>query len=100
MVVFDDMQPREKLKVFDKGVDRPPEYGSYGESLAIREGDITIPRVPNVEPLSAELRHFLQVAAGRAASRVPAEAGVAIVRVLDAATRSLRAHGEALALAG
>jgi len=35
MVVFDDMEPREKLRIYDKGVDRPPEYGSYGESLAI-----------------------------------------------------------------
>ncbi|PYO86486.1 MAG: gfo/Idh/MocA family oxidoreductase, partial [Gemmatimonadetes bacterium] len=43
MVVFDDMEPREKLRIYDKGVDRPPEYGSFGESLAIREGDIFIP---------------------------------------------------------
>src|SRR5260370_16435952 len=54
MVVFDDMEPREKLRIYDKGVDRPPEYGSYGESLAIREGDIFIPKIPNVEPLAAE----------------------------------------------
>jgi predicted dehydrogenase len=93
MVVFDDMQIREKLKIYDKGVDRPPEYASYGESLAIREGDIAIPRVPNVEPLGAELRHFLRVAAGEEESRTPAYNGVAIVRVLDAASRSLMEHG-------
>src|SRR5260370_41562797 len=58
MVVFDDMEPREKLRIYDKGVDRPPEYGSYGESLAIREGDICLPKIPNAEPLSAELAHF------------------------------------------
>ncbi|NIW76892.1 MAG: hypothetical protein GWN08_16855, partial [Gemmatimonadetes bacterium] len=57
MVVFDDMQAREKLKIYDKGVDRPPEYRSYGESLTIREGDISIPTIPSVEPLSAELKH-------------------------------------------
>src|SRR5439155_1178326 len=45
MVVFDDMEPREKLRIYDKGVDRPPEYGSFGESLAIREGDIFIPKI-------------------------------------------------------
>ena len=50
MVVFDDMEPREKLRIYDKGVDRPPEYGSFGESLAIREGDIFIPRLPAVNP--------------------------------------------------
>lgn len=93
MVVFDDMQAREKLKVYDKGVDRPPEYASYGESLAIREGDIAIPRIPNVEPLSAELRHFLRVARGDEAPRAGPARGVAVVRVLDAASRSMREEG-------
>jgi predicted dehydrogenase len=93
MVVFDDMQAREKLKIYDKGVDRPPAYVSYGESLAIREGDIAIPRVPAVEPLKAELSHFARVATGQEAPRVSAEDGVTVVRVLDAATRSLASGG-------
>lgn len=98
MVVFDDMQAREKLKVYDKGVDRPPEYGSYGESLAVREGDISIPRVPNVEPLSAELRHFAAVARGQAAPRVDAASGREVVRVLAAASESLADGGRVVEL--
>jgi len=98
MVVFDDMQIREKLKVYDKGVDRPPEYSSYGESLAIREGDISIPRIPNVEPLGAELRHFLAVATGAEQSRAPASNGVAIVKILEAASKSLREDGSMVSL--
>jgi predicted dehydrogenase len=93
MVVFDDMQNREKLKIYDKGVERPPEYSSFGESLSIREGDIAIPRIPNVEPLGAELRHFLAVASGTEESRAPAANGVAIVRILEAASESLKANG-------
>ena len=93
MVVFDDMQPREKLKVYDRGVDRPPEYRSYGESLSIREGDIYSPRVPNLEPLTVELTHFIQAARGKEPVRVTAADGVAVVRVLEAATASLRAGG-------
>jgi len=93
MVVFDDMEPREKLRIYDKGVDRPPEYGSYGESLAIREGDIFIPKIPNIEPLAAELGHFVRVARGAEPPRAGAEDGVRVVRVLDAATRSLAAGG-------
>ena len=96
MVVFDDMQPREKLKVFDRGIERPPEYASYGESLTIREGDISIPRVPNVEPLRAELQHFADVAAGRVSPRVGAAQGVTVVRVLAAATESMARGGEAV----
>jgi predicted dehydrogenase len=99
MVVFDDMQSREKLKIYDKGVDRPPDYQSFGESLSIREGDIAIPRIPNAEPLAAELRHFLAVAAGKEASRTPASNGVAVVRVLEAASESLAAGGVTVELA-
>ncbi|UCG88774.1 MAG: Gfo/Idh/MocA family oxidoreductase [Gemmatimonadota bacterium] len=98
MVVFDDMQSREKLKIYDKGVDRPPDYSSYGESLSVREGDIAIPRVPNVEPLAAELRHFLAVVRGREQSRTPASDGVAVVRVLEAASQSLVTGGIAVDL--
>ena len=93
MVVFDDMEPREKLRVYDKGVERPPEYMSYGEALTIREGDIFIPKIPNVEPLAAEVGHFIRVARGEEPPRAGAEDGVRVVRVLDAATRSLATGG-------
>jgi predicted dehydrogenase len=98
MVVFDDMEPREKLRIYDRGVDRPPDYGSYGESLAIREGDICIPRIPNVEPLAVELGHFARVARGIEASRADAEDGVRVVRVLEAASRSLAGGGTPVTL--
>jgi len=98
MAVFDDMEPREKLRIYDKGVDRPPEYASYGESLSIREGDIFIPRIPNIEPLSAELQHFVRVARGGEAPRSSAGDGVRVVQVLDAATRSLAAGGAPVTL--
>jgi predicted dehydrogenase len=89
------MEPREKLRIYDKGVDRPPEYGSFGESLAIREGDIFIPRIPTVEPLAAELAHFVRVARGTEPPRpgAGAEDGVRVVRVLEAASRSLARGG-------
>jgi predicted dehydrogenase len=96
MVVFDDMQQREKLKVYDKGVERPPEYAAYGERLTIREGDIAIPRVPSVEPLSAELRHFGHVVEGREVPLSDAAAGMTVVEVLEAATRSLKGGGIAV----
>ena len=98
MVVFDDMEAREKLRIYDKGVQRPPEYGSYGEALSIREGDIFIPKIPNVEPLAAELSHFVKVARRTEAPRASAADGVAVVKVLDAATRSLSAGGAPVSL--
>jgi len=98
MVVFDDMEAREKLRIYDKGVERPPEYASYGEALSIREGDIFIPKIPNVEPLAAELGHFVRVARRTEPPRAAAADGVAVVKVLDAATRSLHAGGAPIAL--
>jgi predicted dehydrogenase len=95
MVVFDDMEPREKLRIYDKGVERSPQYVSFGENLAIREGDIFIPRIPTVEPLAAELAHFVRAARGQEAPRrgAGAEDGVRVVRVLEAASRSLAGGG-------
>jgi predicted dehydrogenase len=100
MAVFDDMQSREKLRIYDKGVDRPPEYRSWGESLAVREGDIFIPRISNAEPLAAQLRHFAQVVRGEVAPRADAADGVRVIRVLAAASRSLAAGGAPVTLEG
>jgi predicted dehydrogenase len=98
MVVFDDMEVREKLRIYDKGVTRPPEYASWGESLAIREGDIFIPKIANVEPLAVELTHFVRVARGEEAPQAGAADGVRVIRVLEAATRSLASGGTPIAL--
>ncbi len=99
MAVFNDMEPREKLRIYDKGVDRP-EYRSYGESLQIREGDIFIPRLPNTEPLAAELGHFLRVARREEPARSDAADGVRVVRVLAAATSSLQRQGQPIGVNG
>jgi predicted dehydrogenase len=100
MAVFDDMAPREKLRIYDKGVNRPPEYKSYGESLTIREGDIFIPRLPNTEPLTVQFQHFMQVVRGQQAPRADAADGIRVVRVLDAATRSLAQGGVPISVGG
>lgn len=100
MAVFDDMASREKLRIYDKGVDRPPEYRSYGESLTIREGDIFIPRVANTEPLSAQLHHFIRVARREQEPRADARDGVRTVRVLEAASRSLAQGGAPISVEG
>src|SRR5438034_709148 len=81
------------LRSYDKRVERQPESGSYGEALSSREGDTFIPKIPNVEPLAAEVGHFTRVARGMEPPRASAEDGVRVVRVLEAATRSLATGG-------
>ncbi|HEY4100308.1 MAG TPA: Gfo/Idh/MocA family oxidoreductase [Gemmatimonadales bacterium] len=98
MAVFDDMAPREKLRIYDKGVDRKEAFISAAESLTLREGDISIPRIPGGEPLPIELAHFVRVARGAAPERTDASDGVRVVRVLEAASKSLAAGGIPMAV--
>jgi predicted dehydrogenase len=93
MVEFDDAHAVEKLRVYDKGVDKPPAFTEYSQYLAIRNGDIHIPQVPMAEPLELECKHFLEcVAEGRRPITDGASA-LRVVQVLEAAQRSLDADG-------
>lgn len=93
MVVFDDMQPQEKVRIYDKGVDRRPSeaapYGSYAELLSLREGDILIPRIPNKEPLAIECEEFLKAVLTGIPPRSDQQDGLRVVRVLAAAQEKL-----------
>jgi len=93
MAVFDDSQTSEKIKIYDKGVDRPPEYGSYGEYLTLRDGDILIPHVDMREPLRLECEHFIECVRNQKKPLTDAAGGVRVVRVLEAAQHSLESGG-------
>ena len=93
MVEFDDAHPVEKLRIYDKGYDRPPVFTEYAEYLSIRNGDIHIPRVPMVEPLEVQCRHFLDCAATGKRPLSDGPSALRVVKVLEAAQRSLDADG-------
>ena len=95
MAVFDDAHPTEKIRIYDKGYDRPPDYGSFADFLSLRDGDILIPRLPLEEPLRLEVEHFVQCLETGARPRTDATAGYRIVRILAAAEASLRHQGTA-----
>jgi predicted dehydrogenase len=92
MIVYDDLEPVEKIKIYDRGVDRQP--ASFGEfQLTYRSGDILSPRLDTTEPLYIECAHFLEcIQTGREPDTSP-RSGVEVVRVIQAAERSLRAGG-------
>lgn len=103
MLVFDDMNLNEPLRIYDKGVAEPPVEKPIVDSFAgfrssIREGDITIPRVVLGEPLRAECEHFLDCIRDGATPLAGAAEGIAVVRVLDAIERSLRAGSQEQAI--
>jgi predicted dehydrogenase len=93
MLVFDDSHATEKLRIYDKGFDRPPAFDTFGEYLSIRNGDIHLPHVDLAEPLTTECRHFLRCASEGARPRTSGEDGLQVVRILAAAEQSMRAGG-------
>jgi predicted dehydrogenase len=93
MVEFDDVHPVEKLRIYDKGFERPPVFTEFSEFLSIRNGDIHIPQVPLAEPLELECRHFLECVATNRRPVSDGTSGVAVVRILEAAQRSLLDNG-------
>jgi predicted dehydrogenase len=93
MVEFDDVHPVEKLKVYDKGVDCPPSFTEYAQFLSIRNGDIHIPKIPMVEPLERECRHFVECVAQGKRPITDGQSALRVVRVLEAAQKSLESDG-------
>jgi len=92
MVVFDDMETSEKLKVYDKGV-KNLSYDTYGEYLSLRFGDITIPGIKMAEPLRAEAEHFIQSIESRKEPKTGGRDGLKVVKILMAAQQSLKKKG-------
>jgi len=92
MVVFDDMEASEKLKIYDKGVGSL-SYDSYGEYLSLRFGDITIPNIKMMEPLRAEAEHFIRCIESREKPKTGGRDGLEVVKILVAAQKSLGQKG-------
>ncbi|MBT4482055.1 MAG: Gfo/Idh/MocA family oxidoreductase [Candidatus Latescibacteria bacterium] len=93
MMIFDDMEPREKIKIYDKGVKMSGEYGSYGEFLSLRDGNIFIPAVKMREPLKCECEHFIECIEQGCSPRSDGRNGLIVTHVLEAAQRSLKSGG-------
>ncbi len=90
MVVYNDIEQLEKIKIYDKGVN-PPDYpSSYGEfQCSYRYGDIVIPNIKFVEPLRQECQHFLDCIVNHTAPLTSGEEGMKIVKILEAAQNSM-----------
>jgi predicted dehydrogenase len=90
MVVYDDVEMQEKIKIYDKGVDSPDHTDNYGEfQLSYRYGDIVIPRIPLHEPLKVECAHFADCILHGRRPRSDGEVGLKVVKILESAEKSL-----------
>jgi predicted dehydrogenase len=105
MIIFDDMDPKAKVKIFDKGVGLGIGYGdsvslpgvsdiqSLGNQLVIREGDTVVAKLPDGEPLKLEQQHFFDCVARGTPPLTDGQNGLQVLRIMEAAQTSLDKGG-------
>ncbi|MEO7725584.1 MAG: Gfo/Idh/MocA family oxidoreductase, partial [Chthoniobacterales bacterium] len=94
MIIYDDLQTHEKIRVYDVRVERPPHYDTFAEfHYSYHYGDSYIPHLKQEEPLKTECQHFLDCIANGTSPATGGEAGLKMVRILEAASNSLAANG-------
>lgn len=98
-LIFDDMQPGEKLRFIDQGVDsRIGAKDNEVKDLFYKPGEVSFPEVEPVEPLRAACEHFLSCIRNGKKPRVDGEAGLAVVEMIEAAELSIAEGSKAVAL--
>jgi predicted dehydrogenase len=94
MLVYDDLEPIEKIKIYDKRVEIPPHYNTFGEfQYAYHYGDMHAPYLKLVEPLKVECSHFLDCIANGQKPISGGYEGLQVVEILEAASKSLKQGG-------
>lgn len=100
MIVFDDMENSEKLRVYSRDERANLTYETYADLLQLRLGDIHIPRVDTVEPLRAECRHFIDCVTHDREAESSGASALDVLRILSAGSESLRKHGMPINIEG
>ena len=94
MIVYDDLQSHEKIKIYDVRVERPPHYDTFAEfHYSYHYGDSYIPHIKQEEPLRALCQHFVDCIENGADPVSGGQAGLELVRILEAASLSLKNNG-------
>ncbi len=98
MVVWNDLEADEKVKVYDKGVDIANGHGIYDLLVSYRSGDVWIPKVEQGEALKAEAKYFVECVERNQTPFNDGCAGLGVVRILEAACQSLKQRGKPVEL--
>jgi predicted dehydrogenase len=105
MVIFDDLDPVGPVHVYNKAVTRKAPENSVSDTIqafkvVLQEGDLVIPKVPTQEPLRNECKKFVDCLVDNTEPLSDGANGLAVVRVLEALTRSLENSGAEFAVSG
>lgn len=100
MLVYNDIEPIEKIKIYDKHVEIPPHYDTFAEfQYAYHYGDMYCPYLEMVEPLKVECEHFLDCINRAAKPLSGGQEGLQVVQILEAASQSLKNNGAEVRIA-
>ncbi len=95
MVIYDDVEPLEKIRIYDKGVKAIRHTDTYGEfTFAYHYGDVVIPHIKMQEPLRVQCSHFLDCINEKKVPQTDGMNGLRVVQILEAAQQSLDQKGE------
>jgi len=100
MILYDDLEPSEKLKVYDKGINVTPgsEEDVYKLLVSYRSGDMWAPKIDNTEALLTEALHFIDCIENQKRPETDGAAGLRMVNMIEAAEKSLRDRGNQVAI--
>jgi predicted dehydrogenase len=103
MLVWDDLSSDEKIKIYDRGVEFKSTNGAAKNGIhdllvSYRSGDMYVPRIDNTEALRAEVEHFVRCLERNEEPLNNGQTGLQVVRLLEAADRSIKNHGRRIEL--
>jgi predicted dehydrogenase len=98
MLVWNDLEADEKIKVYDKGVEVKNRESVYQLLVSYRSGDMWAPKVEQIEALKQETQYFLDCVAGGKAPLNDGQSGLRVVKMLEACNRSLKENGHLIYL--
>jgi predicted dehydrogenase len=98
MLVWNDLEADEKIKVYDKGIRMSNGHGVYEMLVSYRSGDMWAPKVEQTEALKAELEYFIDCIRNDQTPINDGLAGLRVVKMLEAAEQSLKERGKTIRL--
>lgn len=98
MLVWNDLEADEKIKIYDKGVEVKGRESVYNLLVSYRSGDVLVPKVEQTEALKLEAEYFVDCVVNNKNPMNDGRSGLRVVKILEAANKSLKKRGEMVAI--
>ncbi len=98
MIVYDALEPIETIKIYDKGIDIKSTEDIYRTLISYRTGDMYSPKIEATEALQLETQHFIDCIENGTRPETDGQAGLRVVKILEAASKSIQNRGGVIEL--